>query len=180
MTSTQVRMTVEQYLALPEEKPYREYVCGEVIAKAMPDDDHGQLVYTLAQLAGPALTELGGRAGPEIRCRFDTERGPEYRLPDFAYWRPDKPRKDGDDVLPPTLAVEVRSANETASEQRAKCAYYRHYGVDVCWLINPVSRTVEVFEGDLEAEPLAPDASLTSPLLPGLAIPVRQLFAALD
>ena len=181
MTSTGLRMTAEQYLALPEEKPYREYVYGEVIAKAMPDDDHGEL----AALLGRALLdwrdeELGGRAGQEIRCRFDTERGPEYRLPDVAYWRPDKPRKDGDDTLPPTLAVEIRSPDETMAEQRRKCLYYRRYGVDICWLIDPISRTVEVFEDDLEGEPLAPDGVLSSSRLPGLRIPVSRLFASLD
>ena len=116
MASPELRMTVEQYLALPEEKPYREYVHGEVIAKAMPDDDHGHIVYTLGELAAASLAEFGGRAGPEIRCRFDTERGPEFRLPDFAYWRTDRPRKDGKDTLPPALAVEVRSDSETMAE----------------------------------------------------------------
>ena len=180
MTSTGLQMTVEQYLALPEEKPYREYAYGEVTAKAMPDDDHITLAYWVGVPFVALLRDLGGRAGPEPRCRFDTERGPEYRLPDFAYWRPDKPRKEGNDVLPPTLAVEVRSPGERMSEQRDKCRYYRRYGVDVCWLIDPVSRTVEVFEGPLEGEPLPPGGSLRSPLLPGLEIPVRELFATLD
>ena len=38
------RMTEEEYLALPEEKPYLEYVDGVVLQKPVPDDLHGRLI----------------------------------------------------------------------------------------------------------------------------------------
>jgi Uma2 family endonuclease len=38
-----VRMTPEQYLALPEDKPYLEYVDGVVLQKPMPNKDHAEL-----------------------------------------------------------------------------------------------------------------------------------------
>ncbi len=34
-------MTEAEYLALPETKPYLEFVDGEVLQKAMPDSTHG-------------------------------------------------------------------------------------------------------------------------------------------
>jgi len=42
-------MTPEQYLALPQEKPYLEYVDGMVLQKLMPTFDHGALVIRLAR-----------------------------------------------------------------------------------------------------------------------------------
>jgi Uma2 family endonuclease len=176
-----LRMTVEQYLALPEEKPYREYVCGEVVPKAMPNIDHAELVDAIAEGIRALRRELGGKSGPEVRVRFDTERGPEYRLPDYAYWRPERPVRDGKDQLPPTLAVEVRSPDEAMSDQREKCRYFRRYGVDVCWLIDPESRSVEVFEGARDGEVLTAAAgALGSPLLPGFRLKLADLFAVLD
>jgi len=175
-----LRMTVEQYLALPEEKPYREYVCGEVVPKAMPNLEHGELVQAIAEAMIPVRKTLGGRGGPEVRIRFDTERGPEYRLPDYAYWRTGRPIQEGRDQLPPTLAVEVRSPEEPMADQREKCRYYRRYGVDVCWLVDPESRTVEVFEGDRDGERLTVDDVLESAALPGFRLKLHDLFAVLD
>ena len=38
-----VRMTPEEYLALPEEKPYLEYIDGMVVQKPMPTNEHAKL-----------------------------------------------------------------------------------------------------------------------------------------
>lgn len=175
------RMTVEQYLALPEgEKPYREYVDGEVLTKAMPNEDHILLVDELAYAIHAYRRVQGGISGPEPRVRFDTERGPAYRLPDYAYWSPNKKRGDGGQLLPPTLAVEVRSPDEEMEAQREKCRWFRRYGVEVCWLIDPTSRTVQVFEANREPAVLRDDSVLTSSHLPGFELPLAALFRALD
>jgi Uma2 family endonuclease len=174
------QLTVEEYLALPEEPPYREYVNGEVTWKAMPNRAHMQLIFELSAAFVPYVKEHRGMAGPEGRARFDSPRGPEFRLPDFYYWATDKPKGTDTELLPPTLAVEVRSPDESLADQRDKCRYFRAYGVDVCWLIDPETRRVEVFEGGRDAEPLPHDAVLTSGYLPGFALPLAELFAVLD
>ena len=180
MTRTGLRITAEEYLALPEEKPYREYVYGEVVAKAMPNEDHGALQIELGIRLSPLRAEPGGRLASEPRVRFDTERGEEFRLPDVAYWRPEKPRRDGDVMLPPTLAIEIRSPDDTMAEQREKCRYFRQYGVDVCWLFDPTTRTVEVFEGDVDGVLRGTNDILTSALLPGIRLRVGDVFSVLD
>ncbi|MCC7364725.1 MAG: Uma2 family endonuclease [Dehalococcoidia bacterium] len=178
--TTGLRMTVEQYLALPEEKPYREYAYGEVVSKAMPNEDHGAIAFAIQAALLPVVREFGGRAGPEFRVRFDTERGPEYRLPDVAYWRPDRPRRDGEDMLPPTLAVEVRSPGESLASLREKCRYYRRYGVDICWLVDPNARTIEIFDAASDGLTRREGDELATPLIPGLRLPVASIFAALE
>jgi Uma2 family endonuclease len=169
------KLSVAQYLALPEEKPYLEYVCGEVLQKAMPNKDHMQIV----NRSGLRVTlyddaHAGGHCGPEPRVRFATELGDEYRLPDYAYWAPRKPFDDGKEMLPPTLAIEVRSPDESMTDQREKCRYYRRYGVDVAWLFDPRTRTVEVF--DAEHDGAAATCALRSPLLPGFELDAAALF----
>jgi Uma2 family endonuclease len=173
------RMTVEEYLALPEEPPYLEYVDGEAVQKAMPDRDHMLLVNELGFHLTLYSRQSGGISGPEGRVRFETPAGPEYRLPDYAYWAPGRPQGEGPALLPPTLAIEVRSPDETMAEQREKCRYLRDHGVEVCWLVNPASRGIEVFEGDRDAEPLAYGALLTSGHLPGFSLDPAVLWAVL-
>ena len=180
MTPTGLRIPVQDYLALPEEKPYREYIDGEVVAKAMPNEEHVVLAGELILRLAPLRVELGGMLGPEPRVRFATPRGPEYRLPDVACWRPETPRREGADLLPPTLAVEIRSPDETMDDQRLKCRYYRAYGVAVAWLVDPATRSVEIFEGERDGVRLGPGETLSSPLLPGIELPLTALFAVLD
>jgi len=64
--------------------------------------------------------------------------------------------------------------------QLAKCRFYLAHGVDVACLIDPESRTVEVFEGDGDGQALSPGSSLESPMLPGFSLPLAELFGVLD
>jgi Uma2 family endonuclease len=177
---TRYRATIEEYLRTPQEPPYLEYVDGEIVQKAMPDWFHGLIVKYLMQNFIAYEWRAGGRSAPEIRVRFLSQRGPEYRLPDYAYWTPGRPHREGRFGLPPTVAIEVRSPEESMGDQRAKCRYFREHGVDAAWLVDPESRTVEVFEEGREGVVLREDATLTSPVLPDFELPLRELFAVLD
>ena len=167
-------MTEGEFLALPEEKPYLEFVDGVVTQKTMADAAHGRLVGLLDLEFGLYEREHGGDYGPERRVRMLSG---NYQVPDTAYFAPGS--RSGDDSLP-TVAVEVRSPGETMRAQREKCRRYRAAGVPVCWLIDPVGRTVEVFEADLDAEPLPHDGALQTEAMPGFSLTVRELFAVLD
>ncbi len=173
------RMTVEAYLALPEEKPYIEYVDGEAVAKPMPNDDHGELASLLNYYLTAFRIANGGHVASEGRVHFATPGRDEFRLPDVAYWAPGRPFRGALAMLPPTLAVEVRSPGDTIAEQRAKCRFYRNQGVEVCWLVDPGTRTVEVFEDGREGVVVGAGGVLGSARLPGLGIDVDALFAVI-
>lgn len=64
-------------------------------------------------------------------------------------------------------------------EVLAKCRFYRAHGVDVCWLIDPETRTALVFEGERDGEE-PPAGVLASPLLPGFSLALADLWNALD
>ena len=166
------RMTEAEYLALPEEKPYLEYVDGVVLQKPMPDDDHGFLSGALIVRLWQYGEAHGGRVGPEIRAKFPAN----YRLPDASYYAAGRPSADG---APPTLAVEVRSIGQTRAELRAKCRFFRGQGVDVCWLVDRVPREIEVFEPAGERT-LSAHETLTSTVLPGFELKLSDLFAVIE
>jgi Uma2 family endonuclease len=172
-------MTVEEYLALPEEKPYLEYVDGEVVEKPVAGVKHGVVTDEVIGALRAYRSTRGGFSGPEIRVRFSTQRGAQFRVPDSSYWAPGRPMRDGNIGLPPTLAVEVRSPDQTAASQRRKCRSMHEDGTDVCWLFDPDHRTVEVFEGGT-VRVLRGAAELTSAHLPGFALRLADIFAVLD
>ncbi len=167
-------MTEAEYLALPEEKPYLEYVDGVVLQKPMPDDAHAALVAELAFAFGQYRRTHGGRARVEMRSRLA---GGAYRLPDASYFAAH--RRGGDDSLP-SVAVEVRSPGQTMAELREKCRAFRRSGVPTCWLIDPERRSVELFEGDRDGVELAAGGTLVSVEMPEFALPLPELFAVLE
>lgn len=168
-------MSEAEYLALPEEKPYLEYVDGVVLQKPMPDEFHRRLVWFLDFLLYQYARVHGGDGGPEGRMRLADGSG--FRLPDTAYWAPGRP--SGSDSTP-SLAIEVRSSDQTMAELRRKCRSFRANGVACCWLIDPYVRTVEVFEADRDAEQLAADVALETAVMPGFSVPQADLWAAME
>jgi Uma2 family endonuclease len=166
------RMTPEEYLALPEEKPYLEYVDGMVLQKPMPNKDHAELIAELIYRIKLWIETHDGRIGPEARARLGDL--PNFRLPDLSFWRAELPRgEDG----PPSLAVEVRSNDQTIAELRRKCEFFRAAGVEACWLIDPTARRAWLYEGGRKHSAVE---SLTAECLPGFELSLEKLFAVLD
>ena len=166
-----MRMTPEEYLRLPEEKPYLEYVDGVVLQKPMPNEDHAELVAEIIHRLKIWMERHGGRIGPEARAKLGDL--PNYRLPDVSYWKAGIPRGQ---EAPPTLAVEVRSKDQTLAELRRKCEFLRSTGVEACWLIDPVARTAELFEGKSRGTSIE---TLKAACVPGFELPLAKLFAVL-
>jgi Uma2 family endonuclease len=108
------------------------------------------------------------------------------RIPGVAFvsWDRIPNRRVPSDPIPalaPDLAVEVLSAGNTPGEMARKRQEYFAAGVRLVWLVDPAARTVEVYTDPHqstvwhEADTLEGDA-----VLPGFALPLRELFAELD
>jgi Uma2 family endonuclease len=165
-------MTPEQYLALPEEKPYLEYIDGMAVQKPMVNTEHAILAVEIAlRLRLWADPIRAGRVGVEARMKAGELAN--YRLPDVSFWASGTPV--GDDV-PPTLAVEIRSPGQTLAELRAKCRFMRANGVVACWLIDPGARSAEIFDAGRDGKSAT---TLESQALPGFSFTLDELFAVL-
>ena len=168
-------MTEEEFVALDDaEETDLEYYDGAAWEKGLVDRNHRILAGEFAYHFGLLRRAIGGEQGPEGRVRLTTGRRAK---PDAAYWLPGIP--SGNDSIP-TVAVEVRSPDQTMASQRRKCRMYREAGVPVCWLVDPISRTAEVFEAELDGEPLPADGVLRSDVLPGFEISLADLWKAID
>ncbi len=84
----------------------------------------------------------------------------------------------------PDLVVEVVSASSRRQDEVLKRGLYERAGVPEYWLVDPDAETVKVFRseggryGRALLLSLRDEDVLTTPRLPGLAIPLRSIFAS--
>lgn len=170
-----VAMSVDEFLELDNtDESDLEYFDGAVWGKGVVDRNHRVIVGELGGHFFLYQRVHGGEQGPEGRVQLAPRL---YRKPDLAYYIAGT-SADNDSL--PTVVVEVRSPDETMASQRRKCRMFREHGVPVCWLIDPISRSIEVFEDDLDGETLPVDGVLSSKFMPGFELKVQELFSALD
>ncbi len=179
MAITQQRLTLEEFLALPEEKPALEFEDGEVTQKVSPKARHGKLQFRLTSLldrpgVSSAFSEtrtiFAGRSYVPDAIAFTWDRTPVDELGEV----PD------DITIPPDVAVEIRSPGQSLSSQIKRCRWYVANGVRVSPLVDPLRRTVHVFRPDGELGPLAGDDLVDlGDVIPGCAFSVNELFASL-
>jgi Uma2 family endonuclease len=79
--------------------------------------------------------------------------------------------------LVPDLAVEVLSEGNTAAEMRLKLREYFKVGVRLVWLIDPATRSAEVYTSPRKKATITPEKSLEGgTVLPGFRLSLQELF----
>src|SRR5438128_2476485 len=103
------------------------------------------------------------------------------RSPDAAVILGDRRRElEGAKVIPiiPDIAAEVLSPSETPRMIHRKLKQYFAAGVKEVWIIDPETSIAEIWTGpSLPERELTSSDALTSPLLPGFALPLEELFS---
>ena len=183
--SVTTRLTLEEFLALPETKPGSEYIDGDVVQKPMPTTDHAIIQGLLSLVFGLFLREKPvAIGGPEWRCVFGPPGGERGRLPDFALVLRERlrdTRGDGPFFGPPDLAVEVMSPDDGMSDVLDKVRFYLENGVRLVWLIDPATRTVMVWSSWGAARLATEDDVIDGgDVLPGFSTPVRDILPPRD
>ena len=177
------RMTVAEYLELDDERWGSNLIDGEVVvSEPLPvhQDVLGDLLFAV-----------------KLWCRAETGRGQvimpidvaidEYNCfgPDLLWYR--EGRGPGRaEVRPqpmPDIAVEVRSPSTWRYDIGVKKSRYEEHGLPELWLVDTAADEVIVFRRSTPKAPtfdvsleLARGDALTSPLLPGFALALDELF----
>lgn len=132
-----IPMSYEDYLALPE-KPKAEWVDGVAIVSAPAVFRHSRSQGRLQVLLATSLT--GVEVVPEAGTRlFPTK----IRVPDIAVVR----SEPVETIItePPVLLVEVLSPSTRSEDTVRKSSEYAAGGVGQFWVVDPDSRTIDVF-----------------------------------
>jgi Uma2 family endonuclease len=123
--------------------------------------------------------DLGIALGADGAMRILPRR---VRIPDVSFISWDRlperelPRKRIAN-LAPDLAVEVLSEGNTKKEMERKLKEYFRAGVRLVWLIQPKTRTAEVYTSPTKKQKVDKGQSLLGgKVLPGFRLPLKQLF----
>lgn len=79
-------------------------------------------------------------------------------------------------VLYPDLVVEVVSPNDSYTVLNRKVRIYLADGVQVVWVVDPRTQTIDVWRNDGSQKQLTKTDTLTDPILPGFSIELAKVF----
>lgn len=179
-----IRLTYEDYCEIPDDGQRHQLVDGEHYVTPSPRTRHQDLVLRLA-----VELELHLRQHPVGKlfiAPFDVllAEGTVVQ-PDIVYVSAARSTivTEKNVVGAPDLVVEVLSEGSRRLDEKKKLLAYEQHGVTECWYLDPEMDLMRIYcrSGDRFVSPveLAADRreSLTSPLMPGLSIPLGPLFA---
>jgi Uma2 family endonuclease len=142
------RMTLEEFLELPEEKPALEYEDGVVTQKVPPQVTHAGLQMWIGELINhqtrPRKLAL---AFSELRTTYSGR----SHVPDIAVVRweriprgPDG-RFSGDFRDVPDIAIEILSPGQRMNQLVLRCRSFVEQGAEAALLVNPSRESIQVF-----------------------------------
>ena len=183
MVVTERRMTLEEFLALPERKPALEFEDGLVTQKVSPKARHSALQYAIAEAVNQfARRQRIALALPELRSTFALL----SRVPDVSVYAWERLPRDADGILiddifiPPDVVFEVRSPGQRTNALLRRCESFVNRGVRAAVLVDPYRFTVVVVRPDTNPLHLAEGETLDlSDIVPGLTLSLATLFDAL-
>lgn len=182
--ATAIRITADEYLAQEESERWTELLDGEVVVNE-PRPIHG-LLTTRILSALHVWTEAGPGRGlvlPPIDVRMGNR---DVFAPDLCWIREEQRPADLTALFPgiPDVCVEIRSPGTWRRDLGHKKRVYEDRGTPELWLVDTQASSVLVYRRSSEAAPafdveleLQGDEVLTSPRLPGFALPITALFA---
>ncbi len=183
MAIARQRLTLEEFLRLPEAEPALEYWRGEVTQKVSPKGPHSALQYGFGE-------QISRAVGPGRPFRVFTEArvtfGGVSAVPGLIAYRRERVPRDPvgqvaeDFTVPPDIAVEIMSPGQSRREQIGRCRWYVRNGVRLAIFADPRRRIVAAFRPGAESGDLrSNDVLELGDVVPGLALSVDEFFAPL-
>jgi Uma2 family endonuclease len=174
------RMTLEEFLELPEEKPALEFDDGVVTQKAPPQGQHSALQPWICELIN-RQTRPGKLA--KVFSELRTTYGGRSRVPDMAVYRWDRVpvapdgRIANDFREPPDIAIEIVSPGQGVNQMVLRCISFVEQGAQAALLVDPDHESVlEVRPGRIPVGHARGDRIDLADIVPGLTLSVSEIF----
>jgi len=182
MAATRVVLTYADYAALPDDGRRYEIHEGELSVTAAPRTRHQEIIGNLfaalrAHVIGRALGKVFVSPIAVILSDITVVE------PDIVYVATDRLPLISDRGIEgaPTLVVEILSPSTAQTDRHTKMQLYARHGVPWYWIVDPDSRTVEVYAlgegGYALSTRVAGDEQLSAEPLTDLVIPPTSLWA---
>ena len=180
MTVAIERITLEEFLKLPETKPASEYIEGEIIQKSMPNTKHSLLRSRACNAINRVTETLKiAYAFPELRCTF----GGRSIVPDVAVllWEQiqfDESGEPVDDVVvAPYWAIEILSPQQSSNRVTKKIIHCLQHNCQLGWLIDPDDRSILAFLPNQQPQFCEGSDVVPVPEMIPLSITAEQVFS---
>jgi len=173
--SAKTLISVKEFDRLEEEEFRYELDEGELITLTRPGTDHGRIERRLLMVLQAYLDARGGGEafGPDILFVLspNTKRAPDVSV---------VLREIGsvkEITGAPEIAAEILSPSNTRRAMHRKLSQFFAAGCQLAWIIDPQTRTVEVWESPAgPSHTLRESDALETTLLPGFTYPIAKLF----
>ena len=176
-------LTIDEFLAISEEKPYREYLRGEVMEKPLGNDLHGSATARLITEFGNHLDATGeGVVRNEVRHAARSEDW--VYLPDIhIHIRTGSeaelaPQPRGVVERAPDFGIEVLSPDDRPQRWIERVSLYMRAGTRLLWIVDPREETIRVYRPGMDSRMVrAGDVLDGEPVLKGFKLDVGAFFA---
>jgi Uma2 family endonuclease len=177
------KLTYEDYLLFPEDGLRHEIIDGEHYVSPAPTPKHQRTSMRLSSRLHVFTEEhrLGEVFAAPIDVLFSRH---DVIQPDLIFISNERAAilKDKNVQGAPDLVIEILSGSTRHLDERLKLDRYEQLGVSEYWIADPVAERIRVFrvedQGFRQVAELSAAVGdvLTAPLLPGLEIPLREIF----
>jgi Uma2 family endonuclease len=178
-------LSVEEFLALPDDGIHRELIRGQLKERGMTARNrfHSSVLIRLGQLLSNWLQSqpkprgqiVGGEAGFRLKGTKESLVGIDVAYVSAELVAATGPRQKIFDGAP-VLAIEILSSSDTIEDIVELVDVYHEVGTTV-WVVDPQFRTVTVHRPGREPETFNVLQDLSGePELPGFQVAVRQIF----
>ncbi len=173
---TSIKLTYEDYLAIPDDGRRHEIIDGEYFVSPSPNFKHQNAV---AELLTQMRVHANAHAlGWVVGSPCDVLSEHTVLQPDVLFVSKGRASIISGIIKgAPDLVVEVLSSSNRDYDERVKYQQYEMSGVLEYWIVDPEAESVKVFRrtGN-KFSPVAVSDILTTPLLPGFQLRIADLF----
>ncbi len=174
-------LSLEDFLRLPEIKPYSEYINGKIEQKPMPQGQHSTLQIRLGtKINEVVLPHKIAHAFTELRCTF----GGNSLIPDISVFnwqripKNEKGRIANRFETYPDWIIEILSHEQSANKVIRKIMFCLNQGTQLAWLIDGEDESVMIFKPNV-----FPDIKIEEEILPvldnlqNLKLSAKEIFS---
>ncbi len=179
-------MTIEEFLALPDDGVDRELINGVLREKGMTvrNRHHSLTMMRLGRflgnwidlLPGHPVEVLGGEAGVIVDRTRGTTVGVDVAVVNWDLIDQSDTSTTMCDCIP-TVAIEILSPSDTQGDIHEKIRLYLDHGVAAVWIVDPDDWSIRIYRrGQSLAFFNSEQTLVCEPELPGFSVRVSELF----
>ena len=141
-------LTLAEFLQLPDVKPAREYIDGQIIQKPMPKGKHSAIQGEFVPaINGVVKAARIAQAFPELRCTF----GDRSIVPDISVFVWSRIPRDANGEIAHTFSVapdwviEILSPDQNQTKVTKNILHCLKHDTQMGWLVDPDEKTIFMY-----------------------------------